>query len=1354
MRLTGWLAELWYRSGWSNRCERFARAQSAPHVAPISRLMRQRSSGLAKIERLEDRSLLTTGPGDLLIYYGYPSLINNAASVSAAATQFAPYEYVVLGAGLEDVTHPDHANTQAIVNSSTTNSTKFFGYVDLGVSTNNYSISALQTKIDNWIATGVNGIFLDDYGYDFDVARARQNTIVDYVHSKGLPVVANGFFVNQVFSNAVDAAYNPAGTATHLVASDYYLFESYQVSEGNYVAEADWRAKADALSAARTTLAINVLAVTTDDGADIFIQSQFNYAWYSGVFDGYTGVGWGQHFFAADDNLAPFRTPPRSIVDEGSSYGFIRSNSDYLRKVSSNNEIIVIDASAHTGVITTGLDFGDAPDSSFGTGSADYQSWLFYGGASHLIDTTQNTLFMGSRVDREMDASPSYRANGDDKTTSPDDEDGLVEPAQDLWLTVASVPSVRVRATNLTGTLATLYGWIDYNRDGVFDNATERASIDVPAGTANGTFVLNFPTVPVFPNVQTSTPPGTIWARFRLSSDPAAANAIGYANDGEVEDYVGTVTLRNTGVVASGNVIPSSGGGTLPLTDFDGYGSSSVMIEDLNGIQMLAVGAMGDDTGGTDRGAIYMQTMNVDGSVQTYLKIASGVNGGPTLSNSAGFGSALASLGDLDGDGVNDLAVGAFTDSTGGTGRGAVYILFLNPNGSVKGSMKIASGTNGGPALANSDNFGRSVAAIGDQDGDGVIDLAVGAQLDDSSGVDTGALYILRMNSNGTVKSSLKLTGGANGVPALLASDYFGTSVTSLGDFNNDGVTDLAVGAPGDDSGSAGDTQQGAIYVLLLNANGSVKSSVKIASNLNGGLLLYAQGQFGTAVTSLGDLDADGVTDLAVGAPGDIRFQSTGTVHILMMKADGTVKNVHNEYDGYFQGGYYGRSVAAADFNHDGVTDITVGADRSYGVSGHLGALYVGIMKAVDVSAPRLESVYRSIPFSSLTNADTLVFHAYFSKTVTDVDPTDFIALGTTASITTVTPISGTSGTGYNVTLSGGDLANLNGTVSLRLSSTAVVNDLYGNSSPLNSVSHDDTYTVDNIAPVVTITPNGTVTTATFITFTFQYSQAVVGFNGSDVTVTNGTSSGVFTVDSDTYTVMVTPTAEGPVTIEVASDSVKDSAGNGIVLTSASVFYDIRPTMTVSTVSSTTNASPILFTIQFSKPVTGVDASDLTVSNGTKGTFTAIDADTYTLLVTPIADGSINVTFNGTAFDAQGIINNTNYGLQIVSDRTAPTLTITPNVGATNGNPITFSFQFSEFVSGFDASDINVTNGTKGTFTNAGSNRYTLAVTPLAEGTVSVSVGAGAALDFATNPNVAKSASVTSDRTVPTLVIT
>ncbi|MBI2039155.1 MAG: FG-GAP repeat protein [Candidatus Niyogibacteria bacterium] len=88
----------------------------------------------------------------------------------------------------------------------------------------------------------------------------------------------------------------------------------------------------------------------------------------------------------------------------------------------------------------------------------------------------------------------------------------------------------------------------------------------------------------------------------------------------------------------------------------------------------------------------------------------------------------------------------------------------MNPNGTVKSTVKISDAENGGPSgLDAGDKFGRSVAAIGDLDGDGITDLAVGADADEASGTDgDGALHILFMNPDGTVKSTVKIADNVN----------------------------------------------------------------------------------------------------------------------------------------------------------------------------------------------------------------------------------------------------------------------------------------------------------------------------------------------------------------------------------------------------------------------------------------------------------------------------------------------------------------------------------------------------------------------------------------------------------------
>jgi hypothetical protein len=146
---------------------------------------------------------------------------------------------------------------------------------------------------------------------------------------------------------------------------------------------------------------------------------------------------------------------------------------------------------------------------------------------------------------------------------------------------------------------------------------------------------------------------------------------------------------------------------------------------------------------GDNRGAVWVLFLNPNGTVKGYQRISATAGGfGGQLDYGDSFGISAAALGDVDGDGANDFAVGAYLDDDGGLDRGAVWILFLNLNGTVKGYRKISDTAGGfGGQLDDTDVFGVSVAALGDPDGDGAIDLAVGAQLDDDGGLDRGAVW-------------------------------------------------------------------------------------------------------------------------------------------------------------------------------------------------------------------------------------------------------------------------------------------------------------------------------------------------------------------------------------------------------------------------------------------------------------------------------------------------------------------------------------------------------------------------------------------------------------------------------------
>jgi len=385
-----------------------------------------------------------------------------------------------------------------------------------------------------------------------------------------------------------------------------------------------------------------------------------------------------------------------------------------------------------------------------------------------------------------------------------------------------------------------------------------------------------------------------------------AALAVGAALDddgGGDRGAVYVLFLDGTGNVLSYQKISSTAGNfSAPLLNLDEFGTSVAYLGDLDGagpsVAALAVGAPGDDDGGSGRGAVYVLFLASTGNVLSYQKISSTQGGfAGALDNLDEFGGAVAGLGDLDGAGpsVAALPVGAVGDDDGGQDRGAVYVLFLASTGNVLSFQKISS-TQGGFAgtLDNLDDFGSTVAGLGDLDGAGpsVSALATGAVFDDDGGTDRGAVYVLFLSSTGNVLSFQKISSTQGGFAGTLDNiDEFGGSLDNLGDLDGSGagVTTLAVGATEDDDGGG---DRGAVYVLFLASTGNVASYHKISStqgNFTGALDDFDA--FGASTGFLGDLDGPGpsMAALAVGATGDDDGGSArGAVYVLFLAGDPT----------------------------------------------------------------------------------------------------------------------------------------------------------------------------------------------------------------------------------------------------------------------------------------------------------------------------------------------------------------------------------------------------------------------------------------------------------------------------------
>ncbi|MBD2043131.1 putative Ig domain-containing protein [Microcoleus sp. FACHB-672] len=322
-------------------------------------------------------------------------------------------------------------------------------------------------------------------------------------------------------------------------------------------------------------------------------------------------------------------------------------------------------------------------------------------------------------------------------------------------------------------------------------------------------------------------------------------------------------------------------------------------------------------------------------------------------------GFSVSGAGDVNGDGLDDLIVGApaFGLDANNNGvlveqeylrSGRAYVVFGKANNTVPINLNAISNGTGGFAITFegvNDQAGNSVSSAGDVNGDGLADLIVGAYLADPNGnFSAGKAYVVygKTTTTAVALGAVAVAGNTGGfaINGQAANDRLGRSVSEAGDVNGDGFADVIVGAY---NAGPNQTSSGTSYVVFGGPSGN-----------NGGFTINGEtagDHAGISVSSAGDVNGDGLDDLIVGARwADPNGAFSGKSYVVFGKADNTAVNLSAVAAGI--GGFAlngasannlaGRSVSGAgDLNGDGFADLIVGAFGAAPIGANSGTSYV-----------------------------------------------------------------------------------------------------------------------------------------------------------------------------------------------------------------------------------------------------------------------------------------------------------------------------------------------------------------------------------------------------------------------------
>lgn len=411
---------------------------------------------------------------------------------------------------------------------------------------------------------------------------------------------------------------------------------------------------------------------------------------------------------------------------------------------------------------------------------------------------------------------------------------------------------------------------------------------------------------------------------------------------------VDSLTLDNrSGVVITGS-------------EATGYSGESVgAAGDINGdgFDDVIVGA----TVGAPEGAAWI-VFGSDGlASEISLNSLNGATGFRVLGLQAGdsFGKSVTGLGDFNGDGIDDVIIGAPRAGPGGlASAGEAYIIFGNARGFPANLSLAALDGTSGLTIRGADAYGAlgwSAGRAGDVNGDGIDDLVIGAWRASPDGkANAGASYVL-FGSDQSFPAIVEVSNlnGGNGftIPGMAENDRLGESVNGAGDVNGDGIDDLIIGAS--KASPEGQTLAGETYVVF-GRNSGFSSRLEL-STLDGGNGFRIKGpsaldNLGFSVSGGGDLNGDQIEDVIVGAPFSdaLAGSDAGKLYVVFGRRDSFAADLDLSLlgpetgiviEGLTNTDFLGSAVAVAgDVNSDGVDDLVAGAWR---VNDAAGAGYV-----------------------------------------------------------------------------------------------------------------------------------------------------------------------------------------------------------------------------------------------------------------------------------------------------------------------------------------------------------------------------------------------------------------------------